>query len=137
MFYFAWVDASETAFDPTIHNREDEDMFGFSVEHAEGEFAGLEIEIKNPRISLLAPARKVHAWMSCVSRERDGISATRSRNWRNPSVLRAARERTVSLVRARVVVATRHASAPTQGPAGGLSESSVAGRNPDLEKSHA
>ena len=63
-FNFAWVDASETTFDPSVHNREDEDVFGFSVEHSEGDFAGLEIEIRNPRIGLLAPARKVHAWLS-------------------------------------------------------------------------
>jgi hypothetical protein len=63
-FYFAWVDASETTFDPSVHNREDENVFGFSVEHSEGDFAGLEIEIRNPRIGLLAPARKVHCWLS-------------------------------------------------------------------------
>jgi hypothetical protein len=63
-FYFAWVAASETTFDPNVHNREDEDVFGFTVEHSEGDFAGLEIEIKNPRVGLLAPARKVHAFLS-------------------------------------------------------------------------
>src|SRR3954468_18709501 len=63
-FYFAWVSATDTAFDPTVHNREDEDVFGFTVEHTEGDFAGLEIEIRNPRIGLLAPARKVHAFLS-------------------------------------------------------------------------
>src|SRR4051812_13571334 len=63
-FYFAWVSATETAFDPTVHNREDEDVFGFAVEHLEGDFAGLEIEIRNPRVGLLAPARKVHAFLS-------------------------------------------------------------------------
>ena len=63
-FYFAWVGASETTFDPSVHNREDEDVFGFNVEHSEGDFAGLEIEIRNPRVGLLAPARKVHAFLS-------------------------------------------------------------------------
>ena len=63
-FYFAWVTASETTFDPSVHNREDEDVFGFTVEHSEGDFAGLEIEIRNPRVGLLAPARKVHAFLS-------------------------------------------------------------------------
>jgi hypothetical protein len=63
-FYFAWVEPSETTFDPNVHNREDEDVFGFTVEHAEGDFAGLEIEIRNPRVGLLAPGRKVHAWLS-------------------------------------------------------------------------
>ena len=32
-FYFAWVAASETTFDPSVHRREDEDVFGFTVEH--------------------------------------------------------------------------------------------------------
>src|SRR5437764_1126262 len=63
-FYFAWVAPSETVFDPAVHNREDEDVFGFTVEHTEGDFAGLEIEIRNPRVGLLAPARKVHAFLS-------------------------------------------------------------------------
>jgi len=63
-FYFAWITASETTFDPSLHNREDEDVFGFTVEHSEGDFAGLEIEIRNPRVGLLAPARKVHAFLS-------------------------------------------------------------------------
>jgi hypothetical protein len=62
--YFAWVAPSETTFDPAVHNREDEDVFGFTVEHSEGDFAGLEIEIRNPRVGLLAPARKVHAFLS-------------------------------------------------------------------------
>jgi hypothetical protein len=68
-FYFAWVAASETSFDPNVHNREDEDVFGFTVEHSEGDFAGLEIEIRNPRVGLLAPARKVHAFlaMTCIT----------------------------------------------------------------------
>jgi hypothetical protein len=64
MFYFAWVDASETAFEPTVHAREDEAIFGFTVEQAEGEFASLSLEIRNPRIGLLAPARKVWGWLS-------------------------------------------------------------------------
>src|SRR6185295_4698135 len=63
-FYFAWVAPSETVFDPAAHNREDEDVFGFTVEHSEGDFAGFEIEIRNPRVGLPAPARRVHALLS-------------------------------------------------------------------------
>lgn len=63
-FYFAWISASETAFDAVAHAREDEDVFAFSIEYAEGDFAGVEIEIRNPRVGLLAPARKVHAFLS-------------------------------------------------------------------------
>lgn len=63
-FYFAWSDPAEIAFDPDVHAREDEDVFSFRVEHAEGEFASLSVEIRNPRIGLLAPARKTWAWLS-------------------------------------------------------------------------
>jgi hypothetical protein len=63
-FYFAWVAASETVFDPIAHAREDEDVFGFSVDHSEGDFAGLDLEIRNPRVGLLSPARKVHAFLA-------------------------------------------------------------------------
>ncbi len=62
-FYWAWVDATETTF-TTGHVREDEAIFGFTVEQAEGEFASLSLEIRNPRIGLLAPARKVWGWLS-------------------------------------------------------------------------
>jgi hypothetical protein len=63
-FYFAWIDDDETTFDPTVHNREDEDIFSFTVEHNEGDFATLTLEIRNPRIGLLSPGRKTHAWLS-------------------------------------------------------------------------
>jgi hypothetical protein len=63
-FYFAWVDPSETTFDPLIHAREDERIFGFTVEQSEGDFATLTIEIRNPRIGLLAAGRKRHCFLS-------------------------------------------------------------------------
>lgn len=63
-FFFAWVDADETEFSETLHAREDEDVFSFSLTHDEGDFPSLELEVKNPRIGLLAPARKVWAWFS-------------------------------------------------------------------------
>lgn len=62
-FYFAWVDAN-TAFDPEAHNVEDEKIIQFSVEQIEGEFATLSIDLRNPRIGLLATGRKVWAWLS-------------------------------------------------------------------------
>lgn len=63
MFCFAWALASETTFGPE-HQVENEEVFSFRVEHSEGEFATLSIEIRNPRIGLLAPARKTWAWLS-------------------------------------------------------------------------
>lgn len=62
-FYFAWIDQGE-AFDPDVHNREDEDVFSFNFSQREGDFASLELVIKNPRIGFLNPGRKVWAWFS-------------------------------------------------------------------------
>jgi hypothetical protein len=62
-FHFAWVDASEMAFGPQ-HLVEDEKVLSIAIEHAEGDFPSLSIVIQNPRIGLLAPARKTWAWLS-------------------------------------------------------------------------
>lgn len=62
-FYFAWVNADETTFNSSML-RMDEDVFSFNLRQSEGEFASLSVIIKNPRIGLLAPARKVWAWLS-------------------------------------------------------------------------
>jgi hypothetical protein len=62
-FYFAWVDPTETAFG-IAHHREDEKVVEMHVEHAEGDFAVMTVVIKNPRIGLLAPARKTWAWLA-------------------------------------------------------------------------
>jgi hypothetical protein len=63
LFHFAWVDAAETIFGPQ-HLVEDEKVLSFAIEHSEGDFASLSIVIKNPRIGLLAPARKTWAWLA-------------------------------------------------------------------------
>jgi hypothetical protein len=62
-FYIAWTDAG-AAFDPVLHAREDVDIFAFDIEHGEGDFATLAATVRNPRIGLLAPGRKVWAWFS-------------------------------------------------------------------------
>ena len=62
-FYFAWVNAG-VAFNPAVHNVVDEEVFAFELKHAEGEFAELTIDIKNPRIGLLNVARKRWLWFS-------------------------------------------------------------------------
>lgn len=62
-FYFAWVDGSETTFGPE-HEVFDEEIISFNLQHEEGQFPTLEIAIKNPRIGLLNPGRKVWAWLS-------------------------------------------------------------------------
>lgn len=61
--YFAWVDDGEE-FDEDVHLREDEDVFDFKFDHSEGDFAGLQLVIKNPRIGLLNPGRKVWGILS-------------------------------------------------------------------------
>ncbi len=62
-FYFVWADKNEP-FDAAVHARIDEDIFKFDVDHSEGDFATLTAIIRNPRIGLLAPARRVWAWLS-------------------------------------------------------------------------
>lgn len=62
-FFFAWVDP-DTPFDPDVHNVEDEDVFSFTMSQVEGDFASLEVTIKNPRVGLLKTGRKVWAWFS-------------------------------------------------------------------------
>jgi hypothetical protein len=62
-FYFAWINEAD-AFNPAVHNREDEDVFSFTMTQIEGDFAALDIIVKNPRIGLLNPGRKVWCWFS-------------------------------------------------------------------------
>lgn len=62
-FYFAWVTPEETAWDEAFA-REDEAVFSVSLQHSESDFPSLEIEVINPRIGLLAPARKQWVWLS-------------------------------------------------------------------------
>lgn len=64
--YFAWVDLVDGAAPPfsAAHHVEDEDVFGFEVAHAEGEFPQLSIEVRNLGSGLLAPGRKRWAWLS-------------------------------------------------------------------------
>src|SRR5262245_25859867 len=67
--YFAWVDPDETTFG-SEHMRYDENVFSFNLEHNEGDFATLELEVRRPRnvsgqpVGLLAPGRKIWAWFA-------------------------------------------------------------------------
>lgn len=61
--YFAWVAHGLTAFGVT-HHRHDENVFSFEVRHQEGNPASLSLDIKNPRVGLLTPARDQWAWLS-------------------------------------------------------------------------
>ncbi|MBB4520472.1 UNVERIFIED_ORG: phage tail protein X [Rhizobium sophorae] len=62
-FYFAWVDETDSDFDVAFL-REDEQVFAFDLSQAEGEFAALTVDIRNPEIGLLNPSRKQWAWLS-------------------------------------------------------------------------
>lgn len=62
-YYFAWVDEADSDFDVAFL-REDEQVFAFDLSQAEGEFAALTVDIRNPEIGLLNPARKQWAWLS-------------------------------------------------------------------------
>lgn len=70
-YYFAWVDSTETAFSAE-HARNDEDVYTFRVDHSEGDFPVLSIRIRNPRVGLLTPSRKVWAWLSCSGLDTGG-----------------------------------------------------------------
>ena len=61
-YFFAWVDPGQP-FTPHEH-RVDEDIVDFDLEHDEGQLPTLEITIRNPRIGLLSPGRKVWAWFA-------------------------------------------------------------------------
>jgi hypothetical protein len=62
-FYFAWADETETTFG-VEHQVEDEQIVTFRLEHTEGNCATLTLDVRNPRIGLLNPGRKVWAWFS-------------------------------------------------------------------------
>lgn len=62
-FYFAWLNNGTTAFS-AAHHVVDENIFAFEVRHQEGNPASLSLDIRNPRIGLLAASRKQWAWLS-------------------------------------------------------------------------
>ena len=73
-WFFAWADATETTFTPSLHCRWDEPIFEFEYTHEEGQSAHLQLVIKNPRVPLLGPGRKAWAWFSKMI---DGVPTPR------------------------------------------------------------
>jgi hypothetical protein len=61
-FTFYWANETETAFNPSTMNVFDEEILSFDIKHDEGQVPTFDIVIKNPRIGLLAPGRKVWVW---------------------------------------------------------------------------
>ena len=62
-FYFAWVEPTNTNFLQAFA-RNDEQIVGFEVSHAEGDFPSATLDLRNPRVGLLNPGRKQWAWLS-------------------------------------------------------------------------
>ncbi|WP_217577316.1 hypothetical protein [Mesorhizobium sp. GbtcB19] len=57
MFYFAFVDSADVVFGPE-HEVEDLLVVSYKLAQQEGEFATLDLTVKNPRVGLLASGRK-------------------------------------------------------------------------------
>lgn len=51
-------------FNPSVHLREDEDVFAIELDHAEGNFPALTVEIRNPGLGLLNTSRQRWIWLS-------------------------------------------------------------------------
>jgi hypothetical protein len=61
-FYFAWADPGEPW--SILMLRQDEQVIHIDINHKENESATLEIKIRNPRVGLLAPGRRVWCWIT-------------------------------------------------------------------------
>lgn len=70
-FYFAYADEGET-FNSVTHAVNDEEVLSFRFVHQEGDFAQLEVDIRNPRIGLLNVGRARWAFLS-FHHEVDGV----------------------------------------------------------------
>lgn len=62
-FYFAWVTKDDSTFDPDFI-REDEDVYSVNIQHNEGDFPTMELDIRNPRVGLLTAGRMQWGWLS-------------------------------------------------------------------------
>jgi len=63
-FFWAYVNNGSVDFDSDVHAVKNEQVYSFSYSHNEGEFALLNLQIRNPRVGLLAPSRKQWLWAS-------------------------------------------------------------------------
>src|ERR1017187_1414490 len=66
-FTFYWADETKTTFNSSTMEVFDEDIFSFVIKHDEGQIPTLDLVVENPRIGLLAPGRKVRAWLGWQS----------------------------------------------------------------------
>ncbi len=74
-FFFAWVYEDQTTFDPATMNVVDEDIYDMEIKHDEGQIPSLDLTIRNPRVGLLAPGRKVWAWLSYQPPTAEAVAA--------------------------------------------------------------
>src|SRR5215475_11565167 len=61
--YFAWINVTETTFG-SEHLRWDENIFSFKLSQEEGNPAALTLTVRNPRVGLLGPGRKIWCWFA-------------------------------------------------------------------------
>ena len=59
-----WAEETETVFVPSTMAVVNENILAFAVKHDEGQIPTLELTIKNPRIGLLNPSRRVWGWFA-------------------------------------------------------------------------
>ena len=62
-FQFAWAGPAETTF-TAAHAREDEAVFAFRLEHTEGDFPVLSIDLRNPRRQFLGESADLWMWLA-------------------------------------------------------------------------
>lgn len=73
--YFAWVDYTTggiPAFGPE-HQVEDEEVISYTIDQKEGDAATLNIDVRNPKVGLLAPGRPLWAYLSFDTATTAGI----------------------------------------------------------------
>lgn len=68
--FFAW--AGNEPFSESAHAVCDERVFKVAISEAEGEHARAEVEIRNPGVGLLSPARQQRCWISAEILDSDG-----------------------------------------------------------------
>ena len=62
-YYFAWQPDGLQPFTAAAHVN-DEDVFSWTIDHAEGDFAALRVDIINPRVGMLRADRDQWVWFS-------------------------------------------------------------------------
>jgi hypothetical protein len=64
---FYWALEDQTTFNPSTMNVFDEEIVAFVIQHDEGQMPTLEMTVRNPRVGLLAPGRRLWGWLGWQS----------------------------------------------------------------------